>query len=302
MIIAGTSTPAGPIGAPTTITQDWQIDFDGLILGAGTSYGVTKWGGFLDMPTVRSQNNARPSRHGIYHSADYSGEKIYDVELDVTAENGVAFADAVAALAAGTYSQDSLRPLRFRLPNLGVRSTLVQCRKRVVPVEIAYQFGLSQMSALQFYAPDARQFGPAVSLPTGLRSGGTGLTYPIVYPLSYGVPALGGRVSFVNTGTAHTEPVLTVTGPFGSGFDITYVETGQHLRYTAPVGTDLVLDCAEGTVTTQGQERGPFLTVRDWFSVAAGASATFSIASLGGESAASAPTAGMTVAIAPAYL
>ena len=301
MIISGGGSSV-VVGSSPLITQDFQIDFDGLLMGAGTPYGVSMWGGFLDMPAVRSQTTSRPKARGAFLTPDYDDGKLYDVDVDITSQAGIAFSDAVAAMAAGTYPQETLRPLRFRLPNMGVRVTLVQCRRRVIPVELAYEFGLSQKAALQWFAPDARQYGPAVLLPAGLRSGGTGVSFPLVFPLSFGVPPSGGRVTFTNTGSAPTEPVITVTGPLLSGFEITYLETGRRLRYTATVGTDLVLDCAQGTCTTQGQERAPFLTVREWFSVPAGASATFSLATLGGESAATTPTAGMTVAIAPAYL
>lgn len=289
-------------GGSPGITRDFQIDFDGLLMGAGTPYGVFGWGGFLDMPSIRSQNISRPRRRGTFLTPDYDDGKVYDVDFDITATGSVAFPDAIAALAAGTYPQETLRPLRFRLPGLGIRSTLVQCRRRVIPVDLGYEFGLSQKGALQWFAPDARQYGPGVLLPTGLRTGGTGITYPLSYPLSYGVPPTGGRVTFTNGGSAATEPVITVTGPFAYGFEITYVETGQRLRYTAAVGTDLVLDCGEGTATTQGQERAPFLSIREWFSVQAGATATFAIATLGGESAGLNPTSGMTVAVASAYL
>ncbi len=287
---------------PTAISQDFQADFDGLILGAGTPYGITKWGGFLDMPAVRSQDDPIPLRDGIFAAANYSGGKTYDLEFDIVTNGVTAFSDAVALLESWTYAQVGLRPLRFQLPDKGVRVAMVQCRRRAIPVDVPYQFGMSAQAALQFYAPDARQYGPALSTSTGLRSGGGGLTFPLTFPLNFGTPPSGGRVSFVNSGSASSEPVFTVSGPLSAGFEITYVETGQRLRYQAPVGSDIVLDCQQGTVTTQGQQRATYLTIREWFSVPAYSTATFAFATLGAETALSTPTAGMAVTIAPAYL
>ena len=284
------------------ITRDFQLDFDGLLMGDGTPYGVDVWDGFLDMPPTRSTTAPRPGRRGVFTTPDYDDGKLYSIVADVVAAAGVTFADAVAALTAGTYPQETLRPLRFQLPGLGVRTVFVQCRKRVIPVDVAYEFGMSSKCAVQWFAPDGRQYGPSLSLAAGLRSGGTGLDYPLVYPLLYGTAPVGGVVTFTNTGNAAAEPVITVTGPLAQGFEIVRVETGRRLRYQAIVGSDLVLDCGAGTVTTQGQQRAVNLTVREWFTVAPGAVATFSFSTLGSETAASTPTAGMTVTIAPAYV
>jgi hypothetical protein len=96
--------------------------------------------------------------------------------------------------------------------------------------------------------------------------------------------------------------VFTVSGALSAGFQITWVETGQHLTYSFPVGSDLVVDCGAGTATTQGQDRTVYLTQRDWFSVPAGATATFQIAALGGETGTTNPGFTFTAQVAPAYL
>jgi len=285
-----------------TLSGDWQVEFNGLLMGTGTPYELAALGGFLDMPAVRSQHNPRPGRDGMFVGPDYAAGKVYDLELEIAAEGGTSFAAAVLALEQAAQPQgQTLIPLRFQLPGKGVRAAWVQCLRRAIPVDLGFEKGFVQKSLLQFWAPDGRQYGPGLVVQAGLRTQGGGLTYPLTYPLTYGTPGSGGRVTFTNSGTAATEPVITVSGPLTAGFEITHAETGRRLRYTAAVGSDIVLDCGEGTCTSQGQERAMFLTIREWFSVAAGATATFALATLGGETAASSPTVGMTVQLASAY-
>jgi hypothetical protein len=206
-------------------------------------------------------------------------------------------------LQAATFAQTQVLPLTFKLPGRPVLAVGVQCLNRSIPMVVGeFEAGLSSAAAVQFYAPDPRMYGLSSSLTTGLRTAGTGLSYPLSYPLSYGTTGAGGQVSFTNSGTTNTEPVFTISGALSAGFQITWVETGQHLTYSFPVGSDLVVDCGAGTATTQGQDRTVYLTQRDWFSVPAGATATFQIAALGGETGTTNPGVTFSAQVAPAYL
>jgi hypothetical protein len=227
---------------------------------------------------------------------------VFDLSFDVSAYGSTAFADAVAALQAATFAQETPLPLVFKLPGRPVLAVGVQCVNRSIPVAVgAFEFGLSESAALQFYAPDPRMYGQTLALTTGLRTAGTGLAFPMGSPLDFGMLGSGGSVSFTNTGTAPTEPIFTISGALSAGFQITWVETGQHLTYSFPVGSDLVIDCGAGTASTQGQDRSVYLTQRDWFSVPAGATGTFQIAALGGETGSTNPAFTFTAQVAPAY-
>ncbi|MGZ4554796.1 MAG: phage distal tail protein [Mycobacteriaceae bacterium] len=192
--------------------------------------------------------------------------------------------------------------MTFKLPGRPVLAIGAQCLNRAIPVDIAFSLGFVESAALQFFCADPRLYGRALTLSTGLRTAGTGMSFPMSFPMSFGTTGSGGSVAFTNTGTANTEPVFTVSGALSAGFQITWVETGQHLTYSFPVGSDVVIDCGAGTATTQGQDRSVYLTQRDWFSVPAGATATFAFAALGGETGTSNPGVTFTAQVAPAYL
>lgn len=272
----------------------------GLVFGAtdvnGTNLTIEQEDGWLGSVGARNERQSRPARAGAYTAPAYLEARAFTVAgkgFGRTEAGMLATIRAFSALLA-----DGSSSLFQWADVTGGYAALVQRdgppRVRII-TPTAFEWSAS------FYAPDPRRYGSSLTQQAGLRTPGGGLAYPLAYPLAYGTTGTGGRVTFTNSGTASTEPVITVTGPFQSGFQITHAETGRRLRYEATVGSDLVIDCGAGTVTTQGQERAMYLTVREWFSVPAGATATLALATLGGETAASAPTAGMTVTAAPAY-
>lgn len=285
----------------TAANQGSQIQIDTLSLGVtidGTDWSFTSITGWVDPAPMRDRMVDRPSADGLYDSRPYRGGRL--IVLDGFVAGPRAALAAAQDVLAATAGDGQLGSFTFTDPDLGVRGCQVRLTGNPMIDASAVEAGMLRWQ-LAFKAPDWRKYGAAQTLTAGLRTGGTGLTYPLLYPLLYGAAATGGVVTFTNTGTAPTEPVVVVTGPFAAGFEITHVETGRRLRYAATVGSDLVLDCAAGTALTQGQERATSLTIREWFSIPAGATATFSLSSLGGETAATAPTAGMTVTISPAY-
>src|SRR5690349_14126537 len=76
---------------------------------------------------------------------------------------------------------------------------------------------------------DPLLYGPQVFGQTSLAAvaAGTGLTYPIAYPLDYGVPAgvTPGAIMVANAGTASYFPRLRIDGPVTNPV-VSLVETG----------------------------------------------------------------------------
>lgn len=288
--------------AANSVTQDYQVLFNGVMLGPGTNYNITNMKGFLDLGGVRSPYVSRPHKTGAYVQPHFAEGATLDIAFHLVPTDTTAFADAVAALQAATYAQTTPLPLTFKLPGRPVLAMGVQCLNRAIPVDQAFSFGFAQSAALQFFAPDPRQYGLASSQSAGLRSVGTGLAFPVALPMDFGATPTGGRLQFTNTGTTSSEPIFTISGALAAGFTITYIETGQTLTYSAPVGSPLVIDCGAGTVMTQGQDRSVYLTQRNWFSVPGGSTATFAFASLGSETAAGNPDVQFSGTYAPAYI
>lgn len=139
---------------------------------------------------------------------------------------------------------------------------------------------------LPLLAPDPRKYGaPSAALSTGLPTAGTGLAYPLAYPLDYGALGATGQVTLVNPGTAPAPIDFRVTGELPSGFEISAAETGQRLVYVerVPTGQTLHGHTGRGTLRAEGtSERRGNLTVADWMLVPARGQLTLQFTSLGG--------------------
>lgn len=267
------------------------IEVDGVAWLFDTLDGWTLGGG------VETSFTPRPGAHGDFDGPVYRRSRVITLggvciaqSLDLAEEAAESLASLVADGRMGTLSVSSATRDR----RVNVRLSDTPQASWMGPNAFRWQ--------LQFTAPDPRKYGldtvTSTSLPD-LTGGG------IVFPISGGIfdfhadDVASGSVSFYNAGTAPTEPLLTVTGPLASGFEVTHVETGRRLRYEATVGSPIVLDSASGRVTTDGQDRAAYLAVREWFSIPPRSSATFRFSTLGTETAAS--DASLRLDVAPAY-
>lgn len=282
------------------ITAPWQVDLDGLLLGPGTPYGLTVVEGLREMPGIRAGETPRARGHGSHGGRDDADPRIVRIEVDVAATPTVGFADAVAALSQRLVVRSVEVPVWAHLPGwAGPRRLDARVRRGLVLTDVGYEFGLAS-ATVHLVALDPLLYGQDRAPTTGLPVPGGGLAYPLAYPLSYGAPANPGRVQLRNEGNADTAPRLTVTGELPAGFEVTVTQTGERIRYPAPLaaGEPLVLDCGTGAVLLQGTaDRRADLTVADWFLVPAGQERTVQLSSLGAYST----TASLTVQYAPAW-
>jgi hypothetical protein len=69
-----------------TISQDWQAELNGLLIGSGTAYDIVSITGLDDLPDVRVNDSARPSDHGLFAGNDYAGGRTVEMELDITGQ------------------------------------------------------------------------------------------------------------------------------------------------------------------------------------------------------------------------
>lgn len=149
-------------------------------------------------------------------------------------------------------------------------------------------------------ALDPLRYGPAAAVSTGLPTGGSGIVYPITYPISYGVAGNPGRVTVSNAGTAPAYSVLEITGGMSGGFELTEVTTGRVIRFERPVpaGSTVYLNPRTGRASIDGQsDVSGYLTRKEWWSVPAGGSRTVQFNSLGVVTG----TPTLTARTAPAY-
>lgn len=286
------------------VTSSFQVEFDGFLMGPGTPYQFTKLDGFLDLAGARQNFTSRARQRGTYNEPRFTDGAVYNIEMDVTATATMSFADAIQAVTFATTPPryGVTRPLFWMLPGAPELTLAnVQVLRRSIPIATGYEFGLAQTVALQFYASDPYKYGAGQSASTALSSGSGGLTYPLVYPLTYGTQ-VASRVNCVNAGSADAYPILTVIGPIDrNGFIVTAVESGITVTYNGPVGANdsLVIDTSTGAavLNSQNDRRSLLSMVPGPPVIPAQSSQTFAFTTPGGYT----PTARLTVGWANTY-
>jgi hypothetical protein len=236
------------------VTSDYQWEFDGFLMGAGTAYHYASSNGFLDMAGVRANYTNRARSHGSFTEPQFAEGAVYDLAVTSVAADAATLAATVAALQGATYPQQSTRPLWFQLPGHPLLMMNVQCLRRSIPVDKLLMLGLVVKAALQFYAPDPLKYGPPVTVSTATTYTSGGLPFPMSFPLAFGAPAIG-RVTTSNPGSAPVSPVFTVTGPVdAAGFQISSIEDGVVLVFNGSLGSgdSLVIDTRTGAVILNG--------------------------------------------------
>ena len=137
---------------------------------------------------------------------------------------------------------------------------------------------------LPLYAPDPHLYGAEQDISTGPYTHGTGLSFPIAFPLDWGTAGNPGTVQFVNSGLSSTTVTCTVTGGLSAGFQLKRQESGGSVTVNWPLlsGDSVTVDTANAAVFINGQSSlGNYTVADEWWTVAPGASCTIQFIPLG---------------------
>lgn len=167
------------------------------------------------------------------------------------------------------------RPAEFTVVDeLGTRSVTAELLTEPMPDEGLFSPFFKY--SFDVFAPDPRKYGPAQVVSTGLPTSGTGITYPITYPIDWGTPGDPGRVTVSNAGKQETWSLFEVAGGLGSGFELKEISSGRRLRLdrVVPLGSSVFVNPRTGRayLDVPDNDVTGFLTVREWWSVPPGVS------------------------------
>lgn len=237
------------------ITGPSQIEWDEyLLFGDGTALNVTNLTGWDDTPAVDSGNVTRASRHGSLPGRVLAQERVVTVEFDVVPDlydTGELL--HIIRSATGFSVDGSESPLVVRADNGAPLLAYGQVHRRSLPMSPGYR-RRAVGCAIQWVCSDPRRYSLGVDSVTVVPAeGGSGFTYPIVYPIDYGTPGSPGVGTAVNAGEAPSSPTLTITGPVTTP-RVVNAATGDRLEFalTLGAGDTLTVDCNEGTVLLGG--------------------------------------------------
>lgn len=248
----------GPMVFPETASWGWLFN------------ELTGWD---DLSTNKVSVSERPRGHGAF-GASRSFRSALPITLNVAFLGDVHSDMLSARLQLSSLAAEG--PVVMRVTNdIGSFS-------RVVTVENIDQPDHHGRSAIDGFtidmlAADPLRYGLPSSVSTELPTAGTGLVWPITYPIDWGLPGVGGRLTLTNTGTAPATPVFRVSGGLSS---VTLTEAGTGRRLTLnreiPVGSTVVFDSRTRRVVLDGVTdiSAAFLTRREWWTIAPGQSST----------------------------
>lgn len=261
------------MAAGDLLTGNYQIEWNGLLLGASSTYGLKKLDGWLDNPSARVGTDPKSGRHGAYPGLYLSDYRVITVDLLI---RGLVapFQAAVKALRAATTADENASEIPLVIQWDG-RKQFVNARvaRRMIPATYdRYPLGQAPAS-IQWIATDPRIYEiPASFVTTGLATVVGGLQFPIQAPFDFGAGNAGGIIVVTNTGNASAWPIFTLSGPLVAPA-ITNTASGKQLAFksttTIPLGQSWTIDTnlrtvnVTGTTTTRNNE----LLIRQWFSI-----------------------------------
>lgn len=268
------------------ITDNFQIEWRGTLLGHGTPIGWKNLAGWIDLPDMRLDDQPRPFRHGAFAGQQLAQERVitWDFTMYDTGDDFDATVDALRRITAVEEAPDE-EPLVIQLSGAKWLCA-ARITRRLLPVDRGYATH-HVAGSLQWVATDPRLYsaGPTESASVGLPALGTGgLVFPLRFPLTFGTGRSGGDVSVTNTGTLTTWPAYVITGPV-TGPIISNVGTGQTLAFdptfTVPTGMSVTVDTDAKTVMLGGVNRRSSLVTADWFGLAADTPTNLRFSSVG---------------------
>lgn len=254
------------------IVADWQQEYNGLLLGAGTPFELQSFKGLGSLPPVRSNSVPRfgsdggtRSRHNL-EGRELIG--IWDILGATSDDDFRSYRDQLALAFAMINDPDDVKPFVYQIP--GRTKLRVYCRPIARntdwDLDFAARYG---MSAVRLEAADPYIYANterSLTLVAGTFSGG--LDFPLTFPLHFGTAA-GGSGNAYNGGTSPAPWVVTITGET-PGPKIILGETGESLdlsTLTIATGDTLVIDSKDRTILYNGtsSRRGLLTPASRWF-------------------------------------
>jgi hypothetical protein len=235
--------------------NDWQMTYNGLTIGAGTSYGMTAIEGLATLPELRTADQDRTRAHGQFAGVDLFGGRDIDIEVTIVGKHPSSSVwQAFSAAFVGGQSVEL--PLVMQIPGVASGSeiqTMARVRKLSLPVDADYYIGAGR-AVLSMHCTDPRLYSTTTE--TGSATQATtsgGLTFNATFNLSFGSTINGGFITLTNSGEFVTPWTATIVGPVTNP-RIDNITSGQSLSISGSLSgsESLVLSSQDRTVLLNG--------------------------------------------------
>ena len=269
----------GYITGPVNTLLDFQVEFNGLLMGAGTSYDIPPVWDFLDLAALKTMDQARVWADGSWSGPDFADVLLPSMPVEVKGVTAAAFASALTSLRNTFAPMLVPAPLWVKLPGMPAMGVGAKTNKRSIPIDLTWNGNFSN-AAVQWRCPDP--VWQSVSRTITVSAAGlavSGLVFPLFAPAS-GSYVQPGALDFgsttvssssgvlTNSGNTPAWPVVVLNGP--TTLPATITIDGNTVTYSQaiPPGQSVTIDYKTGTATlTGGVDRTPALTSRQFSAV-----------------------------------
>lgn len=226
------------------LTADYQIEYNGLVLGAGTNYDIVGIIGF-GTPPVRSVDVSRQDDHGSYPSRrELMSSRTINMEIDVIATDISDLHTKINILKRAFAVSDSIRAAAFRIAASGWGAaygsdviTFGYVRQLTMNIGETVNYNTVKCY-IQFECPDPRVYGETeqtASVSPGSATGGW--TFPWTFPWTFG-SVTSAIATVTNNGFMDTFLTAQFNGPSVSP-RIENLNTGEYMQI------DLTIDSGD---------------------------------------------------------
>ena len=276
----------GYLGAPINNLADYQVEFNGLLLGPGTAYDIPPVWNFLDLAALKTMDQARVWADGSWSGPDFADVLLPSMSVEVKGSTAALFAAAVQALRTTFAPQLIAAPLWVKLPGMPAMGIAAKTNKRTIPIDLTWNGNFSQ-AAVQWRCPDP--VWQSVSRSINLSASGaavSGMAFPLFTPatgtyvqpgfLDFGSSTVSGSGAILtNTGNTPAWPVVTLNGP--TTIPATIQIDGNAVTYSQPIpaGQSVTVDYKSGYATLTGNVDGTYALSSRLFTAVSSSSPVF---------------------------
>jgi hypothetical protein len=245
-----------------TVTTDWQFEFNSLLVGDPTDYGVVSIEGLADVPDMRTSDQPKLQRHGMLPGLDLLGGRSVVVQIEIDAASDSELATLIHDLKLALRPGQDEAALTFQIPGVadgGTRRIVARPRRVALPIDLQRYYYRLPIATVEFFATDPRIYDDSLSdMSTGLAVSVAGrASGNFAWNMNWGGTTTGNIINATNSGTFSTPALIRFNGPVTNP-QVENVTAGKFLKLTADggltlgVGEFVELDTANRTVLLGG--------------------------------------------------
>lgn len=252
---------------------DWQYEFNGLLIGPGTSYAVESVEGLGELE-IRAEVLDRVEDHGSFAFAKYVDSRTVQLRGLIVNASATDIRTLVNDLKTAFLPQDEPVAFRWKEANDGIKRVYCKPMRRRLPFgDALYRAGVAEF-VIQMVAEDPRIYSDGATMQTidGTALGGIG--FDTAFNIDFGGGG-SGTGNAENAGIFPVYPTARIQGPAGPLISLQNLTTGKRLVLNGSLASTeyLDIDFANRTVLLNGETNRYNLvdqTQSEWWPLEAG--------------------------------